>query len=83
MTNISARLFGLAIVAGMSFSACTKQGEDDILVQTSSTESKRMEDQFGEGFGKAYRADPNSEPVNVSEIKLPPVSYTTEPIPID
>jgi len=67
----------------MSLSACTEQAEGDIVAQSSRTESKRMEDQFGEGFGKAHRADPNSEPVNVSEIELPPVSYTNEPIAID
>ena len=74
---------GFAIVAGMSLSSCSSRNDEDIPVPTASVESGRMEDKFGEEFGKAHRADPNSEPANVSEMKLPPVSLTAEPIPIN
>jgi len=74
---------GLAIVIGMSLSACGDKSEGDILVPTTRSDTGRVEDQFGEDFAKAHRADPNAEPANVSEMKLPPVSYTAEPVPID
>ncbi len=74
---------GFAIVAGMSLTACGKTSEDDIPVPVSQSNNGRVEDQFGKGFGKAFRADKNSEPANVSENDMKPVSLTEEPIEID
>ncbi len=42
-----------------------------------------MEDQFGKGFGKAFRASPNSEPANLVEGDVIPVSNTAEPVEIN
>jgi len=77
-------LIGLILLSGASLSACNRQSgndapESDPFAASSSTKG----DQFGKGFGKASRADPNSEPVNLSEIELPPVSYTAEPVAIN
>ncbi|MDQ3080487.1 MAG: hypothetical protein M3R03_10890 [Pseudomonadota bacterium] len=74
---------GFAIVAGMSFTACGKKSDDDIPVPASQSKSGRVEDQFGKGFGKAFRADKNSEPASVSENDMRPVSLTEEPIEIN
>lgn len=74
----------LAIVTGMSLVACSeKRSDDDILAPSATSDSGRVEDQFGEGFGEAHRANPNSEPVDVNEVELKPVSTTGEPVQID
>lgn len=41
-----------------------------------------QEDRFGVAFGAAFRAPMNSEPVNVNDGDIVPVSLTTEPIDI-
>lgn len=74
-------LVGL-IFAGASLSSCNKS-ESDALVLEARADSGRVEDKFGKGFGEAFRADPNSEPVNVSEGDMKPVSHTAEPEPIE
>ncbi len=68
--------------AGASLSACSQESESDALVLDSRTDTQRPEDKFGKGFGEAFRADPNSEPANVSEGDVNPVSLTAEPEPI-
>lgn len=83
MASVSRLIVGLILVTGTSLTACGDKSESDVLVPESVAENRRMEDQFGKGFGEAYRADPNSEPANVSEMELAPVSYTTEPVLID
>lgn len=71
------------MIAGASLSACNKKTDSDALVLGSRDEAgTSTEDKFGKGFGKAFRADPNSEPANVSANDVNPVSYTTEPEPI-
>ncbi len=79
--NKLAILVGL-IFAGASLSACNRD-EGDALVLEARTDSDRPEDKFGEGFGEAFRADSNSEPVPVSADDVKPVSLTTEPEPIE
>lgn len=74
-------LVGL-IFAGASLSSCSKNSESDALVLDAQADSGRAEDKFGEGFGEAFRADPNSEPANVSAGDVVPVSHTAEPEPI-
>jgi len=72
------------LVAGMSLTACSKKSERDILVPESTVASSgRVEDQFGKGFGEAFRADPNSVPANVSDADVQPVSLTAQPVAID
>lgn len=44
--------------------------------------SERMEDQFGKGFAEKFRADPNSEPANLQDDDVKPVSMTAEPVPV-
>ncbi len=74
----------LIAVAGASLTACGRQDGDDVPeADAFATTAGRDEDQFGKEFGKAYRADPNSEPVVVTEGAVPPVSLTSEPLPID
>ncbi len=76
----------LIAVAGASLTACGRQNGDDVPeADAFATTAGRnnVEDQFGKEFGKAYRADPNSEPVVVTEGAVPPVSLTSEPVPIE
>lgn len=77
-------VFGLVLLAGASLSACGKKGGGDALANDPFTSaSTKPEDRFGKEFGKAYRAEPNSEPANVQEGDMVPVSRTTEPVQID
>lgn len=39
----------------------------------------RLEDQFGAGFGLAFRADRNTEPTESQPVDVEPLSLTTEP----
>lgn len=78
------RLFGLILLAGASLTSCNKQDASDAPVPNQAELTVRSsEDQFGEGFGNAFRADPNSEPSNVMEGDVVPVSQTAEPVQID
>lgn len=76
-------MLGLILIAGGSLSACSNKSEDEPLAVNPGRESKGMESEFGEGFDKAFKADPNSEPRVVENNDVPPVSYTTEPVAID
>jgi hypothetical protein len=69
----------------VSLSACGKNSDDSdtLTVESSGIDTGRPEDRFGKGFGEKFRADPNSEPANVTDGELAPVSDTTEPIPIN
>ena len=68
-------------VIGTSITACQRQSSDDVLENDPFAATRaRPEDQFGKGFGKAYRADPKSEPVTINKGDLIPVSTTTEPV---
>ena len=77
-------LVGLLLLSGASLSACDrKSGRDAFENDPFAARSTAKEDQFGKGFGKAFRADRNAEPANVVEGDLVPVSRTTEPVEID
>ena len=77
-------LFGLMLLAGASLTACDKQDASDASAPNQAASTARSaEDQFGEGFGNAFRADPTSEPSNVTEGDVVPVSQTAEPVQID
>jgi hypothetical protein len=73
----------LLLIAGVSLSACSKPESDTLALNTSGADSGRPEDRFGKGFGEKFRADANSEPKEVEENDVPPVSLTTEPLPVD
>lgn len=75
-------LIGLALIGG-SLSSCDKKSESDLLMIEPKNEMGAKEDKFGKGFGTAMNADPNSEPREVQEGDLAPVSLTTEPVAID
>ncbi len=78
------KITGLILAAGASLSACQKKAESDAAgFDASSVGSTRTEDKFGSNFGNAFRAPANSEPVNVADGDLPPVSNTTEPEPVE
>lgn len=76
-------LAGMAVAASMSLSGCSQKSDDDPLVLNATADAGRVEDTFGDGFGEAFRADPNSEPKNVADSDVRPVSLTTEPVPIN
>ena len=74
----------LVSLIGGSLSACHKQADSDAVGNDRlGTETGLTEDKFGRGFGKAFRADPNSEPMNVSDGDMIPVSNTAEPIEVN
>lgn len=73
----------LAAVGGGSLSACGEEREKKSLTIAPGRDSSQVDSQFGREFGAAFTADPNSEPRNVTEGDLPPVSLTTEPVVID
>lgn len=76
--------FGLIMLTGASLIACGKTSESDAFASDpSAATSGRTDDKFGSEFGEASRADPNSEPRNVDEIDVPPISLTAEPVAID
>ena len=80
----SRALIGLLLIAGVSLSACGKQADSGAdRFGSFDVAAKRSEDQFGQGFGKAYRADSNSEPKVVVEGDVVPVSMNAEPVQID
>ncbi len=72
------------MLIGTSLSACHRQSDSDVLANDPfAANSARPEDRFGKGFGKAFRADPKSEPVKVKPGDVNPVSTTAEPLPVD
>ena len=74
-------LIGLMLLSGASLSACNRKSESDALANdTFAVPSAAKGDQFGKGFGEAFRADPNSEPANVARNDVIPVSKTAEPV---
>lgn len=80
--NLGRLLVGLLVVAGVSLSACGKNERSDLDLPQSASTDGRVEDQFGKEFGEAFRADPNSQPANVTGNGVIPVSLDTEPVPI-
>ena len=76
-------IVGMILIAGGSLSACDKQSGKESLTVGSGRESGTIDSKFGKGFGTALNAAPNSEPHNVQDGDLAPVSLTTEPEVID
>ena len=75
---------GLILTAGASLTACQKKAVGDAAgFSVSAAGAVRTEDKFGKGFGNAFRAPPNSQPANVSDNDVIPISRTAEPIKID
>ena len=75
---------GLILAAGAPLTACQrKAGSDATGFAASKSGAPRTEDKFGKGFGRAYRAPANSEPANVADGDVIPVSRTAEPEQID
>jgi len=75
---------GLMMMAVASLSACNRNSESDVIANDPfAAGSTAKGDQFGKVFGEASRASPNSEPANIVEGDLPPVSMTAEPLPLD
>lgn len=75
---------GLILAAGASLTACQKKAESDAAgFGASGIEATRTEDKFGKNFGNVSRASPNSEPAEVEDGDLAPVSDTAEPEQID
>ena len=76
-------ILGLILIAGGSLSACNKQRKDEPLMIEPGRDSGSTDSKFGKEFGTAFNADPNSEPRNVHDGDLAPVSMTAEPAAID
>lgn len=75
---------GLILIAGTSLAACQKKAVGDVAdFGVTGSASARPEDQFGKGFGKAFRAPSNAEPANVSENDVTLVSRTAEPAQVN
>jgi hypothetical protein len=75
---------GWILCAAVLLAACSgERANDAVAVDPLQSTAARTEDKFGKGFGKAFRADPNSEPVNVSDSDVTPVSLTSEPVHIN
>lgn len=82
------RLLTRALLAGglvLSVSACGGGGSGSAGSGTTPpvVVATPQEDKFGSMFGIDFRADANSEPANVSDTDIVPVSLTTEPININ
>lgn len=76
-------VIGLILIAGGSLSACDKKSGSEPLTIEPGRESSEIDGKFGKEFGTAFNADPNSEPRNVNDNDVPPVSMTSEPVPIN
>ena len=75
---------GLILMAGTSLAACQKKAAGDVAdFGATCSAPARPEDQFGKGFGTAFRAPRNAEPVNVSDSDVTPVSRTAEPVQVN
>ena len=74
----------MTVMVGTLLCACHRQSDSDVLAgQPLASISARPEDRFGEGFGKAFRADPKSRPMTVKPGDVVPVSLTADPVAID
>lgn len=77
-------LFVALMMASGWLASCSSEGDRERQSHDPfASRTNRQEDRFGEGFGKAFRADPNSEPANVSEADVKPVSRTAEPLDVE
>lgn len=77
-------LAGYLLVAGATLTACSPEAADRVDAgDPFDSQARRTEDKFGQGFGNAFRADPMSEPTEVSDADMAPVSRTAEPVPIN
>ncbi len=77
-------VFGLILLTGASLTACSNKAESDAAgTDLFPSSAGRPEDQFGKEFGKAFRAHPNSEPANISDGDVVPVSVTDEPVQLE
>lgn len=80
---VALRFAGLALVASALLAACGQKRGDNPKMLDVSADAGRMEDEFGSRFGEAFRADPNSDPKNIQDGDVRPVSLITEPVPIN
>ena len=69
---------GLAILV----SACGNHSSGSSQTTPPVVTTTAQEDKFGSAFGTDFRASNNSEPANVSDGDVVPVSLTTEPLNI-
>ena len=76
-------ILSLVLIFGGSLTACNKKSEREPLLIGQGRGLEANDDKFGKGFGSAANADPNSEPRNVEEGDLAPVSLTAEPVAVD
>lgn len=73
------RLAAAALVMAAGISACSKASNVTAL---SPPPGVPIEDNFGPGFGQAFRAAPNSVPVNPSASGVVPVNPAGQPFQV-
>jgi hypothetical protein len=74
----------LLCLSGAPLSSCSDKSESGAFADPNLAASVgRSDERFGRKFEELRRADPNSEPANITENDVAPVSYTTEPERID
>ncbi len=73
------RLSALALVLAAGLSACSKASNGSALSPPSSVP---IEDNFGAGFGQAFRAPASSTPVNPASGAAIPVNPTGQPLQV-
>jgi hypothetical protein len=66
-------------LAALALAACGGGGKDTAVVTPPPPAPVRLEDQFGAGFGLAFRNDRNAEPGDPQPADLEPPSLTAEP----
>ncbi len=77
-------VLGLILLAGASLAGCGRNDDGEAPgPDLFADRSEKGQEGFGDTFEKASRASPESEPINVGEDDLPPVSTTTEPVIVD
>lgn len=77
-------VLGLILLAGASLAGCGRNDDGEAPdTDLFANGSEKGQEGFGDTFEQASRASPNSEPIDVGENDLPPVSTTTDPVIVD
>lgn len=81
MRNYKWRIVAAAMLVG-GLAACGNNNTPSSITQPPPMPAAKLEDQFGAGFGVAYRADPNTDPKDPMASDIIPLSLTTDPVAI-
>lgn len=81
MRNIKWRIVAAAMLVG-GLAACGNNNTPTPITQPPPVPAAKLEDQFGAGFGVAYRADANTDAKDPVPGDIVPLSLTTDPVAI-